>query len=106
MELEDRGKKRTLRFLSAFPLEIRPALRAQPLTREAHIPHCTTNPYPEKHTYAAGPQHPTRVMLHTAARFVVRERVRVRVGVRVEELRTGVSSIEVYSMVRHWLRVA
>ena len=35
------------------------------------------------------------VMLHTAAKFVVRVSVRVRVGVRVEELRTGVASIEV-----------
>ena len=34
-------------------------------------------------------------MLHTAAKFVVRVSVRVRVGVRVEELRTGVASIEV-----------
>ena len=54
LELEDRGKKRTLRLLSGVSSRIRPALRAQPLTREAHIPHCTTNPYPEKHTLGLG----------------------------------------------------
>ena len=35
------------------------------------------------------------VMLQPAAKFVVSVSVRVRVGVRVEELRTGVPSIEV-----------
>ena len=34
-------------------------------------------------------------MLQPAAKFVVSVSVRVRVGVRVEELRTGVPSIEV-----------
>ena len=51
LELEDRGKKRTPR-VSWLSSTIRPALRAQPLTREAHIPHCTTNPY-RKSTHTA-----------------------------------------------------